>query len=292
MSEDTPDDRGVRSMGVTLDVAGRRLHRHGISLLSIAGWAREDRLRAMKSLIIGILVGQSLLAFFRSEAVSGLVIREDLPDRTWWVIPTVMLMSATVWWRARYPGWCAALSTGTWVLTHVSVIRQSFADFALVICAYSVGRYGTKASTTAALGALAITGVGAIVATSVVAVDVDIDGAIVAFIQLLAVPALIGLGVRQTVTTASGRPSSPPGNTSLLSDRERSVVELIARGYSNAEIAYALHLSVETVKTHVSRSLSKLGLRDRLHVAVWYHTAGSSSPSTSSTVDQRHPSSE
>lgn len=59
-----------------------------------------------------------------------------------------------------------------------------------------------------------------------------------------------------------------------LSDRELEVVRLIADGRSNAEIAHTLVLSPETVKTYVSRILSKLELRDRVQIVVFAFRAG------------------
>ena len=53
-----------------------------------------------------------------------------------------------------------------------------------------------------------------------------------------------------------------------LSQREQQVMTAVARGYSNQEIARSLILSVDTVKTHVSRVLVKLSARDRTHAAV------------------------
>ncbi|MFI8962330.1 response regulator [Streptomyces sp. NPDC053493] len=60
----------------------------------------------------------------------------------------------------------------------------------------------------------------------------------------------------------------------LLADREREVAVAVGHGRSNAEIAAALYLSVPTVKTHVSRILAKLGLNNRVQIALLVHDAG------------------
>ena len=59
-----------------------------------------------------------------------------------------------------------------------------------------------------------------------------------------------------------------------LSEREGGVARLVARGCSNAEIAAELFLSEATVKTYVSRLLTKLDLRDRVQIAVWAYESG------------------
>ena len=63
-----------------------------------------------------------------------------------------------------------------------------------------------------------------------------------------------------------------------LTTREREVLERVAAGESNAEIAAGLHLSVATVKTHVSRLLAKLNVRDRAQLVVIAYETGLASP--------------
>ncbi|HEV3266960.1 MAG TPA: response regulator transcription factor [Acidimicrobiales bacterium] len=82
---------------------------------------------------------------------------------------------------------------------------------------------------------------------------------------------------KRLIAEFASRPSITPVTTrqlDTLTEREREVMVSIAQGHSNAEIAELLHMSVATVKTHVSRVLSKLDARDRTQLVVMAYQTG------------------
>jgi DNA-binding NarL/FixJ family response regulator len=81
---------------------------------------------------------------------------------------------------------------------------------------------------------------------------------------------------RFSAPAAPPRPCRPPE----LTEREYEVLIALARGASNAEIAEQLYLGETTVKTHVSRVLMKLGLRDRTQAVVYAYEHGVVAPGT------------
>ena len=90
--------------------------------------------------------------------------------------------------------------------------------------------------------------------------------------DMLLAPAITRTLVESYVTGSRRRPL--PDGFEELSPREREVLDLLARGRSNAEIAKTLYVGEATVKTHVARVLSKLDLRDRVHAVVFAYETG------------------
>lgn len=90
--------------------------------------------------------------------------------------------------------------------------------------------------------------------------------------------ALLSPSVTRTVINrmAGQPPPTPPDSQRLseLTPRERDVLELVARGLSNTEIAATLVVEESTVKTHVKRILAKLELRDRIQAVILAYETG------------------
>ncbi|KDN82121.1 response regulator [Kitasatospora cheerisanensis] len=109
--------------------------------------------------------------------------------------------------------------------------------------------------------------------------DMGLEEIIAAVRVVAAGDALIAPRVtRRLIAELTSRPapgsSRPPLALTAITEREREVLTLIGRGLSNTEIAEHLHLSIATVKTYVTRLLSKLDARDRVHLVILAYESG------------------
>jgi DNA-binding NarL/FixJ family response regulator len=87
-----------------------------------------------------------------------------------------------------------------------------------------------------------------------------------------------GLEVVGEAADGAEAPASPRPALDVLTDREQDVLGLVARGLSNIEIATELFITLATVKTHVSRLLTKLAARDRAQLIVIAYESGFVTP--------------
>ena len=100
--------------------------------------------------------------------------------------------------------------------------------------------------------------------------------------------ALLSPSVTRTVIERMARQPAPEiasgDRLSDLTPREREVLELVARGCSNSEIAKELIIEESTVKTHVKRILMKLHLRDRIQAVIFAYESGLTRPGPAATA--------
>ncbi|WP_067170254.1 response regulator [Microtetraspora niveoalba] len=115
--------------------------------------------------------------------------------------------------------------------------------------------------------------------------DMALDDILTAIRVVAAGDALIAPGVtRRLIEAFAFRPAPGPEPRELeaVTGREREVLTLIGRGRSNAEIAADLVISVATVKSYVTRLLTKLDARDRVQLVILAYEAGLVSPTNGS----------
>ncbi|MEV5973646.1 response regulator transcription factor [Streptomyces sp. NPDC051921] len=85
-------------------------------------------------------------------------------------------------------------------------------------------------------------------------------------------------GASKTSTPAAPTVPEEDPRLSALTDREREILTVIGRGWTNTEIATRLHLAESTVKTHVTRVLAKTGSRDRIQAVILAYDTGLVTP--------------
>ena len=136
--------------------------------------------------------------------------------------------------------------------------EQGLAERALVVTSFGEYRSALPALRAGARGYISKEVDPAALATAVRAVAAG---------HVLLGPQVSAALVAQAIHGTGSGPVGQPGPQ--LTAREREVLELIAAGHSNREIARSLNLAEKTVKTHVSNILMKLGVADRTQAALW-----------------------
>ncbi|MGW2615086.1 response regulator transcription factor [Streptomyces sp. NPDC001500] len=91
--------------------------------------------------------------------------------------------------------------------------------------------------------------------------------------QVMVSPSLTRRLVERFVLSAPAAPAQR-GRLAVLTSREREVLALVARGLANGEIADSLFVGETTVKTHLGRVLTRLGLRDRVQAVIFAYESG------------------
>jgi len=97
---------------------------------------------------------------------------------------------------------------------------------------------------------------------------------VVAAGEALLAPAVTRRLISEFTRLRPAKDAAPPAALDTLTPRETEVLRLVAEGLSNPEVAQRLVVTEETVKTHVSRILAKLGLRDRTQAVVAAYESG------------------
>ncbi|MFF2522941.1 response regulator [Streptomyces liangshanensis] len=92
--------------------------------------------------------------------------------------------------------------------------------------------------------------------------------------EVMVAPSLTRRLVERFVLQAPESAPAQRGRLAALTDREREVLALVAHGLANGEIADRLFVGETTVKTHLGRVLTKLGLRDRVHAVIFAYESG------------------
>ncbi|MGL5860149.1 MAG: helix-turn-helix transcriptional regulator [Phycicoccus sp.] len=239
-----------------------------------------------------VLLAAPVLALVDRGVSNGISLVDPMAWASWWWAPSLWAAQVVpLVWRRRRPGLVVLLVTAALLAGQWLVPLRTLADLGVVLAVYSVAAWGDRR----AVAATAVVGTSVIAVTGVLLGVPAVGGIVPMALLVVAAPLVAGETMRQRRVASSGlpRPTSPatthaphlpppaPMSDSAwpdplpgyerLSPREREVLDLVADGLSNPEIAGRLHVSRETVKSHVTALLHKLDCRDRVQLAIVVH---------------------
>ena len=168
------------------------------------------------------------------------------------IVSRVLASTATEALAELRPGELLVLGSCPDMSTETTVRRaRTVKEVRIVVAASKIDR--------ATVVQLCSAGADAVLDRSARMIDLDIALATIGKGHRYLAPAVLD------VVFASAATGEPPARPAHLSEREVAVLELLATGRSNREIAVALHIGAETVKTHLSNMYLKLGVTSRDH---------------------------
>jgi DNA-binding CsgD family transcriptional regulator len=261
---------------------------------ALLGPLREHRARLVDGATAVVLAAGSLPALWLGDLGTGITVARDNPRPAAAPFLAVVLLGCGALLARRHRPVAVAL-VAVAAFAAAKVLRHPTvpADLALLVASYSVTVHGpparrVRAAVVGGLGTVVAAVTAGVLAAEGVAAGLVAAGAVAGAVVVVLVPAGLGraawrrrelhreLEDRLAEATARGEPArDEPGGPAVVGDRwaaltprEREVLDLIADGRTNAQIAAELGIGRETVKSHVGRVLHKLGVEHRTQAAV------------------------
>ncbi len=224
--------------------------------------------RAVDGALVCLLLGLALLTCAGADLDAGIQFEADETRTGAALVPLVAAQTLPLLARRRWPGAVLLAVAAALALRSALGLAPTAADFGLLIAVYSAGAHARGVQWWGVVGCAAAPLLGLLNPQErAQAGPGDVIFFYAVFLVGPLVAGLVGRGASRPpkhLPVQCPAPGTPqPAPTSALSTREVEVIRLVATGLPNHEVASALFVSPETVKTHVSRILVKLAVRNR-----------------------------